>query len=67
VNLSGASLYPVAQTLACRDLPLVFVTSYGRTAEVHARFPHAAALKKAFDSEHLASGHKQEIAPPSKR
>lgn len=67
VNLSGTTVYPVAEALACRKLPFVFVTGYGRTAELHARFPHAAVLKKPFDSGDLASVIKKEIALTSKR
>jgi CheY-like chemotaxis protein len=62
VNLSGAAVYPVAEALASRKLPFVFVSGYGRTAEVHPRFPHAAVLKKPFDSGDLASIIKKEIA-----
>jgi CheY-like chemotaxis protein len=67
VNLSGTTVYPVAAALAGRKLPFVFVTGYGRTAELHARFPHAAVLKKPFDSGDLASVIKKEISLASKR
>ena len=67
VNLSGTTVYPVAEALACRNLPFVFVTGYGRTAELHARFPHAAVLKKPFGSGDLASVIKKEIALAGKR
>jgi CheY-like chemotaxis protein len=62
VNLSGTMVFPVAEALTSRKLPFVFVTGYGRTAEVHARFPHAAVLKKPFDSGGLALAIKKEIA-----
>ena len=63
VNLSGTMVFPVAEALASRKLPFVFVTGYGRTAEVHARFPHAAVLKKPFNSGDLASAIKKEMGP----
>jgi CheY-like chemotaxis protein len=67
VNLSGTTIYPVADALAGRKLPFVFVTGYGRTSELQARFPHAAVLKKPFDSGDLASIIKKEISPASMR
>ena len=67
VNLSGTMVFPVAKALAALKLPFVFVTGYGRTAELHARFPHAAVLKKPFDSGDLASVIKKEISLASKR
>ena len=67
VNLSGTMVFPVAKALAARKLPFVFVTGYGRTAELHARFPHAAVLKKPFDSGDLALVIKKEISLASKR
>jgi CheY-like chemotaxis protein len=67
VNLSGTAVYPVADALASRKLPFIFVSGYGRTAEVHARFPRAAVLKKPFDSGDLAYIIKKEIALPSGR
>jgi CheY-like chemotaxis protein len=62
MNLSGAVVFPVAEVLAARGLPFVFVTGYGRTAEAAARFPAAPVLKKPFDSSQLARILKQEIA-----
>jgi CheY-like chemotaxis protein len=62
VNLSGTMVFPVAEALTTRKLPFVFVTGYGRTAEVQARFPHATVLKKPFDSGALATAIKKEIA-----
>ncbi len=62
VNLSGTTVYPVAEALAYRKLPFVFVTGYGRTADLQARFPAATVLKKPFDSLQLAEVMKKEIA-----
>ena len=62
VNLSGTMVFPVAEALTTRKLPFVFVTGYGRTAEVQERFPHAPVLKKPFDSGTLATAIKKQIA-----
>ena len=62
INLSGTVVYPVADALASRSLPFVFVTGYGRTAEAKARFPDTPVLKKPFDASHLRCVLKQEIA-----
>jgi CheY-like chemotaxis protein len=62
VNLSGTLVYPVAEALSSRNLPFVFVTGYGRTADLQARFPGAIVLKKPFDSTQLADVMKKEIA-----
>jgi len=62
VNLSGTAVYPVAEVLASRSLPFVFVTGYGRTSEAKSRFPDAPVLKKPFDSVQLAHILGDEIA-----
>ncbi|HEX2101013.1 MAG TPA: response regulator, partial [Candidatus Synoicihabitans sp.] len=49
VNLRGEPVYPVAELLAGRRLPFIFVTGYGRTADPLGRFSDAAVLKKPFD------------------
>ena len=54
VNLGGAKVYPVAEVLRSPGLRFVFVTGYGRTEELHARFPATPVLKKPFDAEQLA-------------
>lgn len=54
VNLGGTKVYPVAEVLRSRGLPFIFVTGYGRTEELHARFPDTPVLKKPFDAAQLA-------------
>ena len=62
MNLSGEVVYPLAEVLASRRLPFVFVTGYGQTAEAKARFPETPVLKKPFNSSQLAVLLKNEIA-----
>jgi len=62
VNLSGTAVYPVAEVLASRSLPFVFVTGYGRTSEAKRVFPMPPVLKKPFDSVQLAHILGDEIA-----
>jgi CheY-like chemotaxis protein len=52
VNLDGEESYPVADILAARGLPFVFVTGYGERSlpEPYARHP---ALAKPFQAEQL--------------
>ena len=52
VNLDGQEIYPVADILAKRGLPFVFVTGYG---ERSLRDPHRGrpALQKPFQADQL--------------
>ncbi len=54
VNLEGQEIYPVADILAKRGLPFVFVTGYGEgsLAEPYRGRP---ALQKPFQAEQLKS------------
>src|SRR5262245_60698390 len=45
VNLGGESIYPVADLLAARDVPFVFVSGYGPAA-IEARYGDAIVLSK---------------------
>jgi len=45
VNLGGESIYPVADLLAARDVPFVFVSGYG-PAGIEARYGDAIILSK---------------------
>ena len=47
VNLNGQQVYPVAEALAARGIPLVFVTGYGRTG-VRAPYLDRPTLQKPF-------------------
>ncbi len=52
VNLDGQEIYPVADILAARGLPFVFVTGYGERSlpDPHRGRP---ALQKPFQTEQL--------------
>jgi CheY-like chemotaxis protein len=47
VNLDGEQVYPVAEALAARGIPFVFVTGYGREG-LRAPFGDRPTLQKPF-------------------
>jgi len=52
VNLDGQEIYPVAEILAKRGLPFVFVTGYGK-GSLSERYRGRPALQKPFQAEQL--------------
>jgi CheY-like chemotaxis protein len=52
VNVDGEEIYPVADILAQRGLPFVFVTGYGEDS-LPAKYRNRPALQKPFQSEQL--------------
>ena len=52
VNVDGEEIYPVADILAQRRLPFVFVTGYGE-GSLPAKYRSRPALQKPFQSEQL--------------
>jgi len=54
VNLDGQESYPVADILAARGLPFVFVTGYGERS-LPERYRDRPALQKPFQAEQLDS------------
>jgi CheY-like chemotaxis protein len=52
VNLDGVEVYPVADILARRGLPFVFVTGYGE-ASLPENYRGRPALQKPFQAEQL--------------
>ena len=52
VNVDGEEIYPVADILAQRGLPFVFVTGYGE-GSLLAKYRSRPALQKPFQSEQL--------------
>jgi CheY-like chemotaxis protein len=54
VNLDGEEIYPVADILAERRLPFVFVTGYGERS-LPDRYRDRPALQKPFQAEQLES------------
>jgi CheY-like chemotaxis protein len=61
VNLAGEAIYPVADALAERGIPFVFVTGYGQ-AGIVARYAAAPTLQKPFHEETLAQVVRQHLA-----
>ena len=54
VNIDGQEIYPVAEILARRGLPFVFVSGYGER-NLPAPFSDYPALQKPFQVEQLKS------------
>ena len=54
VNLGGELVYPVADLLAARKMPFVFVTGYG-VESIDGRFAHVPVLKKPIQRQVLQS------------
>jgi len=53
VNLGGQKVFPVADILVARDVPIVFSTAYG-TAGLTDRYPQARVIQKPYRPEALA-------------
>jgi two-component sensor histidine kinase/PAS domain-containing protein len=54
INLGGEFVYPVADVLAARKLPFVFVTGYG-VESIDSRFAHIPIVKKPVQRQALQS------------
>src|ERR1041384_1630791 len=54
VNLDGQEIFPVADILAKRSLPFVFVTGYGERS-LPDRYRDRPALQKPFQAEQLSA------------
>ena len=54
VNLDGEEIFPVADILAKRGLPFVFVTGYGE-GSLPATYRNRPALQKPFQTDRLKS------------
>jgi CheY-like chemotaxis protein len=67
VNLGGGERsYPVADALAARDVPFVFVTGYGEDG-VEGRYAPVTVLQKPFDPRRLERVVANDLAGPSRR
>ena len=53
VNLGGQKVFPVADILVARDVPIVFSTAYG-PADLKDRYPRARIIQKPYRPEALA-------------
>jgi len=54
VNLDGQEIFPVADILAGRSVPFVFVTGYGERS-LPDRYRNRPALQKPFQAEQLSN------------
>ena len=54
VNLGGELVYPVADLLAARGVPFIFVTGYGHES-IERRFAHNPILEKPVEREVIES------------
>ena len=61
VNVGGAVVYPVADLLRARDVPIIFATGYG-AGELPSRFRNDPALSKPFSYEALAEALRSVLA-----
>jgi DNA-binding NtrC family response regulator len=52
VNVNGVKVYPVAETLAKRDIPFLFLSGYGDSA-IPANRPDWVACRKPFRADDL--------------
>jgi CheY-like chemotaxis protein len=53
LNLRGARSYPVAEAMAARGLPFLFITGYGQSG-LDPEFQNEPVLQKPFTSDALA-------------
>jgi two-component sensor histidine kinase/DNA-binding response OmpR family regulator len=67
INLAGSLIYPVADELAARGIPFIFVTGYG-IESIEKRFAHVPVLAKPIERETLQrifiAGSAVAIRPP---
>jgi DNA-binding NtrC family response regulator len=55
VNLGGAHVFPVADVLAARRVPFIFVTGYGVTGIDCERYAKVPIVQKPYDDEALVA------------
>jgi CheY-like chemotaxis protein len=67
INLNGEASYAVADRLAERAIPFVFVTGYGRDARLPARFADVPLLAKPVAAHQLAEAIVQFMRPRGDR
>jgi two-component sensor histidine kinase/CheY-like chemotaxis protein len=62
VNIAGEFVYPLADALAARDVPIVFVTGY-QAGAIEPRFARVPVLTKPIEREDLAIALTHVLAP----
>lgn len=62
VNLQDERIYPVAEMLLARGVPVVFATGYGQAAIPH-RFAAVPLWEKPYDYEHLVADLGNRLRP----
>jgi CheY-like chemotaxis protein len=61
LNLAGQSVYPVAEVLAERGIPFVFITGYGQVS-IDERWRNRPSLPKPFRPTQLAHSLRSALA-----
>jgi DNA-binding NtrC family response regulator len=65
INLNGHQIYPVADVMARRGIPFIFVTGYGDDGIVE-QYRHRPVLQKPFRRDDLGRALSRAIADASK-
>jgi PAS domain S-box-containing protein len=63
VNVASEAIYPVADALAARGIPFIFITGY-QSDGIDPRYAHVPALQKPIDTQGLRHIFVQETASP---
>src|SRR6185369_3786471 len=67
VNLGGEPVFPLADVLAARQVPFVFVTGYGVNGVDGGRYADIAVVQKPYDDEEMVETIAELIARRSGR
>ena len=54
VNLGGTKVFPVADALAARNIPFLFLTGYS-TGQLPPQYQDATVLSKPFQEQHIVA------------
>lgn len=67
VNVRGQLVYPVAEELMARRIPIIFCSGYADTAIMPARFRALPQVAKPYDDRMLVRVMEKAFLPPSRR